>query len=171
MSKKILLILLIVVFSAGLWLFFSSQQSATNPATGGKGVVLTSPETPATSTPSAPSPGRTPNSQPSPVSQPPAQTTVVTYTDSGFSPKVITVVKGTTVVFKNSASDGVWVASNPHPIHSGYPTRGGCLGSTFDSCSSIAPGGSWPFTFNIVGTWGYHNHLNPSEGGTVVVTP
>ncbi|HUZ92751.1 MAG TPA: hypothetical protein VNG29_02000 [Candidatus Paceibacterota bacterium] len=94
---------------------------------------------------------------------------VVTYTDSGFSPSTITVPEGGTVIFKNAASDDVRVASNPHPIHNGYPTTGGCVGSTFDSCSNIAPGGSWSFTFTFVGSWGYHNHLNPGEGGTVVV--
>jgi plastocyanin len=96
-------------------------------------------------------------------------TVTVTYSDSGFSPAKITVPQGGTVVFKNTASDGVWVASDPHPLHNGYPTTGGCVGSTFDSCKEIPPGGSWPFVFTYVGSWGYHNHLNPSERGTVVV--
>ncbi len=94
---------------------------------------------------------------------------VVTYTDSGFSPASLTVKKGGTVTFKNTASDAMWVASNPHPIHNGYPTTGGCVSSTFDSCSNIAPGQSWSFKFDLAGSWGFHNHLNPSEGGTIVV--
>ncbi len=93
----------------------------------------------------------------------------VTYTDNGFSPKTVTVAKGGMVTWKNTASDAVRVASNPHPIHNGYPTTGGCVGSTFDSCNNIPPGGTWSFTFTFVGSWGYHNHLNPGEGGTVVV--
>lgn len=97
------------------------------------------------------------------------QQNVVSYTDSGFSPSVLTIKKGDTVVFKNSASVEVRVASNPHPIHNGYPTTGGCVSSTFDSCSSIAPGQSWSFKFDIVGSWGYHNHFNPGEGGTIIV--
>lgn len=109
--------------------------------------------------------------------EPAAQTTpakapssiTVTYTDSGFSPATVTIPKGGAVVFKNAASDGVWVASNPHPIHNGYPTTGGCARSTFDSCKSIPPGGSWSFVFTFVGSWRYHNHLNPGEGGTVIV--
>jgi plastocyanin len=94
---------------------------------------------------------------------------IVTYTDSGFSPSILSVKKGSTVTFKNTASDDMRVASNPHPIHNGYPTMGGCVSSTFDSCKNISPGQSWSFKFDIVGTWGYHNHLNPSEGGEVVV--
>lgn len=105
--------------------------------------------------------------------QPPAATqtqpNTVTYTDAGFSPSTLTVKKGDTVTFKNTASDAVRVASNPHPIHNGYPTTGGCVSSTFDSCQNISPGQSWSFKFDIAGSWKYHNHLNPSEGGTIVV--
>ena len=94
---------------------------------------------------------------------------VVTYTDSGFSPNILNIKKGDVVTFTNTASDAMRVASNPHPIHNGYPTTGGCVSSTFDSCSDISPGQTWTFKFDIVGKWGYHNHLNPSEGGTIVV--
>lgn len=94
---------------------------------------------------------------------------IVTYTDSGFSPRTLAVPKGGTVIFKNSASDDMRVASNPHPIHNDYPVAGGCISSAFDSCKGIAPGQSWSFTFDIRGSWGYHNHLDPGEGGTIVV--
>ena len=107
-------------------------------------------------------------------SLPPPATTqtrqnIVTYTDAGFTPGAVTVKKGETVIFKNSASSAVWVASNPHPMHNGYPTTGGCIASTFDSCGNIAPGQTWSFKFDIVGSWGYHNHLNRGEGGIIVV--
>lgn len=112
----------------------------------------------------------TPITQTQPTASPVVPSSAaVTYTDSGFSPSIVTIQKGGTAVFKNTASDAVRVSSNPHPIHNGYPTTGGCAGSTFDSCSNIAPGGSWSFTFTFAGKWGYHNHLNPSEGGTVIV--
>lgn len=104
-----------------------------------------------------------------PQTPPTASSVTVTYTSNGFSPATVTVPKGGAVVFKNATSDGMWVASNPHPVHTGYPTRGGCIASTFDACKSIPAGGSWSFTFNIAGTWGYHDHLNPGEGGTVIV--
>lgn len=94
---------------------------------------------------------------------------IVTYTDSGFTPSTLTIKKGDTVIFNNTASDAMRVASNPHPVHDGYPTTGGCISSTFDSCKNIAPKSSWSFKFDIAGKWGYHNHLNPSEGGTITV--
>lgn len=86
---------------------------------------------------------------------------MVTYTDSGFSPQTITVKKGGTVTFINQSSGGMWVASNPHPTHTDYPA--------FDEKASVGSGGSWSFTFDQVGSWGYHNHRNPSNLGTVIV--
>ncbi len=106
---------------------------------------------------------------PQPASSAAKGQNVVVYTDSGFSPSTLMVKKGDTVIFKNTASDAMRVAANPHPLHNGYPTTGGCVSSTFDSCQDIAPVSSWSFEFDIVGTWGYHNHLNPGEGGTIVV--
>lgn len=124
---------------------------------------------------SSPVSGQQPVSQP-PVTQAPAsQATVsteqhvVTYTDSGYSPSILRVKAGTTVTFKNGSSRPLWTASGVHPTHRLYPTTGGCIGSTFDACQGIQPGGAWPFTFDIAGTWKYHNHLNPSDTGTIVV--
>lgn len=86
---------------------------------------------------------------------------VVTYGDVGFSPSVLRVKVGATVTFKNGESETMWVASNPHPIHTDY--------SGFDAKRGYAKGESYSFTFAKSGTWKYHNHLNPSEGGTIVV--
>lgn len=154
-------IIVIVVFLGGglvYWYLAQNPSYAPPPA-------AYRPAQPAVAPPSAAS---RPSSRP--TSAPPASiATAVTYTDSGFSPATVTVQKGGTVVFKNAASDDLWVGANPHPIHNGYPATGGCIGSTFDSCGKIRPGGSWSFTFTFAGRWGYHNHLNPGEGGTVIV--
>jgi plastocyanin len=113
---------------------------------------------------------------PTPVQTPPTTDqngakNVVTFDGTGFVPSVLTVQKGETVTFKNGSTQDMRVASNPHPIHNGYPTTGGCVGSTFDSCAMIPAGGSWSFTFDFVGSWGYHDHLNPSITATIVVQP
>ncbi len=101
----------------------------------------------------------------------PQSQATVTYTDTGFSPASLTIAKGQTVIFQNASSSPMRVASDPHPTHNGYPTTGGCVGSTFDSCMNILPGASWSFKFDYVGSWGYHNHLTPTQKGTIVVTP
>lgn len=96
-------------------------------------------------------------------------THVITYSDNGYEPKTITIKAGETVTFKNQSSLAMWPASAMHPTHRVYPTTGGCIGSTFDACRGVPPGESWAFTFDIRGSWKYHNHLNPGNTGTVVV--
>ncbi len=87
----------------------------------------------------------------------------VTYTYTGFAPKSITIKKGETVVFENKTGKRASVASNDHPTHLIYPE--------FDQYKTIQRGNeAFKFTFTKVGTWNYHDHLNASAGGTVVVT-
>ncbi|OGG11905.1 hypothetical protein A2Z00_00945 [Candidatus Gottesmanbacteria bacterium RBG_13_45_10] len=88
--------------------------------------------------------------------------TVVAYTDLGFAPSPVTVKQGTTVTFVNNSSRGMWVASDVHPTHLLLPG--------FDELSSAVKGGTYDYTFVKVGTWTYHNHVNPSDTGSVTVT-
>ena len=99
----------------------------------------------------------------------PSYVILVTYNGNEFSPASVSIPKGGSVIFRNYSSQKLRVASNPHPSHSGYPVKNGCAGSAFDSCSDIPTKVSWSFTFDSLGAWGYHNHLNPSQGGTITV--
>ncbi len=105
----------------------------------------------------------TPTTQTAPGGAPttePAVTAVeVDLTDQGFSPATVTIKKGQTVHFVNKSSNQMWIASNPHPVHTDYPG--------FDELKTAD---TYDFTFDKVGTWGYHDHLSPSTMGTVVVT-
>jgi len=92
----------------------------------------------------------------------PPSTKVVSYTGSSFAPQIITIPAGTTIRFENESATPVWPASDNHPTHRILPE--------FDSRGSIAPGSHYEHTFTKVGSWEYHNHLNPGETGTVVVT-
>ena len=151
MNKTIVTIVIIaVVLVGGYFLFFRDAPQ----------------QTPSVSQPSS---QQQPPQQP-PASQAPAvKENVVTYTSSGYSPSTLTIKKGETITFKNQSSQSMWTASAVHPIHRAYPTSGGCLGSTFDTCTGIQSGGSWSFKFDISGTWKYHNHLNPGDTGTIDV--
>ena len=100
---------------------------------------------------------------------PSVEQNVVVYTDAGYSPSTLRIKKGETVIFKNQSSRQMQPASAVHPIHRGYPTTGGCIGSTFDACRQIQPGNSWSFKFDIAGSWKYHDHLSPGDTGTIVV--
>ena len=86
----------------------------------------------------------------------------VSYTDSGFAPKTLTVKKGTPVTFRNDSSSKMWVASGVHPTHQLLPG--------FDELTSVVKSGTYTYTFVKVGTWQYHNHLNPTDLGVVMVT-
>jgi plastocyanin len=96
----------------------------------------------------------------------------VTYSNSGFSPATLTVKAGDTVTFVNQSSNRMWVASDPHPAHSGYSgtTRTqhcpDTAGTAFDQCSA---GNSYTFTFAKTGSWGYHNHAVDEDAGTIIV--
>jgi len=97
---------------------------------------------------------------------------VITFTDNGFVPSTVTVKKGQTVRWANNSGSKVWPASAVHPSHAVYPQKSAsdCLGSSFDACRGLAQGESWDFTFNYVGEWKFHNHLNASQWGAVIVT-
>lgn len=90
-----------------------------------------------------------------------AERGVVTYTDSGFGPKEITVAVGTTVTFVNESSRDMWVASGV------YPSKQLLLG--FDQKGTVARGGVYEYTFTKVGTWQYQNDKNPSDIGYIIV--
>lgn len=100
--------------------------------------------------------------------------TTVTYTAQGFSPSEVTIKKGGTVTFVNQSGGGMWVASGSHPAHTGYDATdrtthcasGYANPAPFDQCKSEA---SYSFTFEKVGTWPYHDHLNSSKFGKVIV--
>jgi len=82
----------------------------------------------------------------------------VTYTRDGFSPRISTIKAGAEVTFYNKSGEPMWVASNPHPVHSDY--------STFDQ---LQIGDSYTFIFKEPGTYNYHNHLSPRIGGKIIV--
>ena len=159
MSGKTLGIALIVIVLAGGLIWYLASGPATS-----------SPSATATTTENTPATGTSINPQ--------SQNVTITYTDSGFSPKSVTIPEGATVTWINQSASALWVGSDPHPAHTGYDgtSRGehcaaGYSGAApFDSCKPLASGASWSFTFDKVGTWGYHNHSNDGMTGTVVVT-
>jgi plastocyanin len=156
MSKKTLVILIVIVVALVL-----------------AAVLLSGPaEAPSTETPTSQVPA--PGFEDVPEAVVNTGGMEVVYTDAGFSPSTLTVQAGDTVTFSNQSSVDFWPASAAHPTHavySGTSLSEHCPDGSeaFDACAGISPGESWPFTFNKVGTWRYHDHLNPSRTGTIVV--
>ena len=85
-------------------------------------------------------------------------TNEVSYDSDGFLPATISVEVGTKVTWTNDSGADMWVASDPHPVHTDF--------SRFDQLKS---GDSYSFTFEEAGTYEYHNHLNSGDTGSVVV--
>lgn len=98
----------------------------------------------------------------------------VSYDGNSFSPSTVTIAKGGTVKFVDTAGSSMWVASGQHPTHTLYDgtsapehCASGYTGpAPFDQC---AAGSSFSFTFTKVGSWGYHDHRNAGAFGTVIV--
>lgn len=85
----------------------------------------------------------------------------VAYDGKAYSPSQLKIKNGDVVVFKNESTESFWPASAPHPTHTIYPE--------FDPKKSYGPGTSWQFKFSKVGSWSYHDHLNPSAFGKIMV--
>lgn len=84
----------------------------------------------------------------------------ITLTQDGFKPNSLAVKSGTRVIWLNKSGKTGTVNSEPHPAHTLYPVLQ--LGS-FEDGSSVQT------VFDKTGTYTYHNHLNPSQKGTVIV--
>lgn len=159
-STMVVIVLVLLIIFGGWWLFFKTAPTAAMSA-----AVDTSTDTTTTQTTSDTSAPTAPMSA------------TVTYTDAGFSPATVTVAKGGSITFINQSSHRMWVASDPHPTHEGYDgtTRSQhCPASytgakPFDECSAAQAGGSFTFTFNQSGSWGYHNHAVDEDKGTIIV--
>lgn len=84
----------------------------------------------------------------------------VTYSASGFEPQDLTIKAGGTVVWTNQSEAKMDVASSPHPAHTDYPALNLGIAKTNESKS---------LSFLVPGTYKYHNHLNASHYGRVIV--
>ncbi len=84
----------------------------------------------------------------------------ITYDGNGFSPANVTVKSGDTVTVKNTSSQDVQFDSDPHPVHTDDPDL---------NLGSVAPGQSGSFKVTKTGSFGYHNHLDPSQTGNITI--
>ncbi len=155
MKKSIIMLILLtfaaVVLISGCSQYGSNQEDQQVPAAAESPAALPPPPPP------APSAGQE------------ALANTVEITAAGFSPSALAIKAGGTVAFVNKDAAQHWPASAVHPTHAVYPETGGCRGSRFDACKGLAEGESFEFVFNEKGSWKYHDHLNPSLFGTIVV--
>jgi plastocyanin len=161
MSNTMIVIIALVVIVGGYLLVKSMAPAPSSVATSPTTVNIQSPTTsPADTT--LPTTSDTPSLTTTPALSPSTgQTMTINYSSTGFSPASTTIKAGTTVVWKNNDTDPMQIDSNPHPTHTSYPPM--------NASTPTQPGDTYTFTFTDPGTYGYHNHLNPANKGTIIV--
>ena len=88
----------------------------------------------------------------------------ITYTSSGFSPNTVIVKSGGLITWMNNSDEQVQVGVDPHPSHTGNKE---ITGNEFTL--DLDKGQQKTMTVNKTGTFGYHNHINADETGTIIV--
>jgi len=88
-------------------------------------------------------------------------TVTIEIDELGFHPAEVTITAGTTVLFVNNGQAKHWPASDVHPTHEILPE--------FDANKGLETGETYSYTFNDVGEWSMHDHLNPRLVGTITV--
>ena len=81
------------------------------------------------------------------------------------------------MTWTNDDTANHWIATANHPDHKVYPGSDIAQCGTdkqiqnFDSCQSMGQGETFTFTFDEVGEWNYHDHLNvnPPFFGKIIV--
>lgn len=139
-STVIALIIVVLAVAGGLGAYFATRSSSDN-------------KTPATSN----MPNMNMSTKNNNTNSAPVATNAVTIQNFAFSPRDITVKKGTTVTWTNKDS-------TTHTV-----TEAEADGLTGPNSGNLAPGQSYSFTFDTVATYHYHCTIHPEMLGTVKV--
>jgi plastocyanin len=93
------------------------------------------------------------------------QSTIITYTDAGFSPPNVTVTPGTTITWSNQSSRKLWVVDASLNID-------GCVqgSDALNECAAISAGGTYSYTASAPGTITYANREHREDTGTITVS-
>lgn len=142
MNSKLLLVIVVLIVAFGAFTFLANKNTSTPSST----KQPESMKSQKTTTPA--------------VTQANSQVANVILGDSGFVPKDIIVKAGTRVIWRNSSGKAATVNSDNHPTHRLY---------LFLNLGEFPDGSSVQVVFDKAGKYGYHNHYNASETGTVTV--
>lgn len=139
MNRNILLAVVGVALT-GLAVWWFSSQNETAPTSG------------------TPAPGQT--TTPETSTTPTSSSATITFTNSGFEPRMVEIKSGGKLTVVNNSSRVIDFASDPHPIHTDNLEL---------NVGAISAGQSKTVTLSRKGEWGYHDHLNAIHGGRIIV--
>lgn len=165
MKKALIWLLAIIVIAAGVYWWIHQQGAPTLSDDGTSAAVDAIDD--------AQNPGGAASTTTQTSSGTPAMAVTVNYDGNSFTPNAVAIKQGGTVTFVSNGAP-MWVASDLHPTHTQYDGTSrnthcapGYSGpAPFDQCSS---GTTYSFTFDKVGRWTFHNHLDASKVGSVTV--
>ena len=88
----------------------------------------------------------------------------ITFDNGEVIPSCFKMSQGEEIVWVNAGEKNIQIAADPHPVHSGNKevSDGGFI-------LELAPGEEKTVTINKVGKTGYHDHLDSSAGGAIIV--
>ena len=89
-----------------------------------------------------------------------AKTWTIEITSNGFNPSSMIIDGGDTITFKNFDTKSHDIESNPHPIHNQNLEM---------NLGIISPGQEKSVTLNGQGSYGYHDHLDSTKTGQIIV--
>ena len=84
----------------------------------------------------------------------------IIYSNNGFSPGTTSVKAGDVVAVSNTSTSDLQMQSNPHPAHTD---------DTDLNVGLVSTGKTKNFTVTKTGTFGFHNHLNPSDTAKITI--
>lgn len=84
----------------------------------------------------------------------------ITFSNSGFSPNTVRVGSGGTITVKNDSTNPLQFNSNPHPAHTDNAEL---------NLGLVEEGQAKSLTVTKPGTWGFHDHLDSSFKGSIIV--
>jgi plastocyanin len=150
MGKNVLIGIIVAaaIILIGTFAYVLTRPTATDTTT----TTPTPTEPSTTETSEAPATENTPQTE---------SAATITYTDSGFDPSTTTVKKGSTITVTNKSTKDVKFSSADHPTHQKQPEL---------NMETLKPGESGTITVTKVGTWGFHDHIDASMTGMIVVT-
>ncbi|PIQ68780.1 MAG: hypothetical protein COV91_02415 [Candidatus Taylorbacteria bacterium CG11_big_fil_rev_8_21_14_0_20_46_11] len=88
---------------------------------------------------------------------------LITYSDTGFTPAVVKITKGTSLRIINTSNNALRIAPLVDPAFNEEGYRG------FESSQSIKQGDSFELSIIRSGVWGFTNKNNPGAVGVVIV--
>jgi hypothetical protein len=88
---------------------------------------------------------------------------IIARENDGFYPRVMTIKIGEVVEFVSHIDQPMWPASDLHPTHDVYPD--------FDPKKPLFAGESFSFKFEKAGRWSFHDHLDSTKTGMIIVLP